>query len=182
MEGDFVRIPQNALLVRRGGKCSHSSARFRQPVGRCSPLRWHSDHVAAVTIFLRAETVTQQSLAILFAGRTSRPHLLRRLVRQLKNGSYEDSLGETQRAGSRGVSEMSRHQFPHEALIFDFGNEARRRGKQRFRRYAQNGKVLMGTRPDVSLAGGIAVASVMLFWGISLAALAWLIFRIAELM
>ena len=75
---------------------------------------------------------------------------------------------------------MSRHQRPHEALIFDFGREARRRGKQRFRRHTQNGKVLIDTRPDVSLAGGIAVISLMLFWGISFAALAWLIFKIAE--
>jgi hypothetical protein len=39
--------------------------------------------------------------------------------------------------------------------------------------------VLVGARPDVSLAGWIAVTSLMLFWGVSFAALAWLIFKIA---
>jgi hypothetical protein len=45
----------------------------------------------------------------------------------------------------------------------------------------QNGKALVVARPDVSLAGGNAVASVMLFWGVGFAALGWVVFKIAEL-
>jgi hypothetical protein len=48
--------------------------------------------------------------------------------------------------------------------------------------YTQNGKAVVVARPDVSLAVGDAVASDMLFWGVSFAALGWLMFKLAELM